>query len=149
MDYTDTTHPDYEDLKIALDLAEKLCSEMNEAVRSTESTEHLEWLQCHIQVTGLQENLVFNSLTNFMGPRKVLHFGRLTKVKGNKPLLGFLFNDFFMLVKPSSFFEQSMEPFGSGHFILYRVPFILDNLKVEKDDHSSKYYWGTRMEGRG
>ena len=141
-------------------------------MRSTENTEHLEWLQCHVQIVGIEENLVFNSQTNFMGQRKLLHHGKLTKVggacgqikewvelvgvdlngfsfgkavcvqfsstsspslppllppncphpqiRGNKPLLGFLFNDFLLLAKPSGFFEQNMEPFKSGHFLLYR-----------------------------
>ena len=53
---------------------------VNEAVRQKENTEQLEWLQTHVQFT-LDERLVFNSQTNFMGPRKLLHHGRLFKVR--------------------------------------------------------------------
>lgn len=152
----------------------------------------MEWLQCHVQIVGIEEDLVFNSQTNFMGQRKLLHHGKLTKVggllgdqrvggacrvdqtvggacgvnqrvggacgadhsshivvvvyfwesspgyyfllpplllppqvRGNKPLLGFLFNDFLLLAKPSGFFEHNMEPFKSGHFLLYRTVSVL------------------------
>ena len=82
LDYTNELHPDKEDLKVALELAEKLCKEVNEGVRSTENTEQMEWLQCHVQIVGIEEDLVFNSQTNFMGQRKLLHHGKLTKVGG-------------------------------------------------------------------
>ena len=42
----------------------------------------MEWLQCHVQIVGIEEDLVFNSQTNFMGQRKLLHHGKLTKVGG-------------------------------------------------------------------
>ena len=73
---------DYSDLQQALERAEKLCDQVNEAVRHKENTEKLEWLQTHIQFT-LDEKLVFNSATNFMGSRRLLHWGKLFKVRGS------------------------------------------------------------------
>lgn len=58
----------------------------------------MEWLQQYIQS---DLNLVFDSDTNKLGPRQLLHFGILTKAKNNKELLAFLFNDMLMLVQPS------------------------------------------------
>lgn len=45
----------------------------------------------------LFKQLIFNSLTNCLGPRKLLHSGKLYKTKSNKELHGFLFNDFLLL----------------------------------------------------
>jgi hypothetical protein len=53
---------------------------VNEGVREKENSDRLEWLQRCVQCEGLEEELVFNSLTNSLGPRKFLHFGVLYKV---------------------------------------------------------------------
>ena len=79
MDYTPSGDLDHEDLDKALHHAETLCSSVNEGVRQKENTEHLEWLQTHVHFT-LDENLIFNSHTNFLGSRKLLHWGKLFKV---------------------------------------------------------------------
>jgi len=55
-------------------------SQVNEGIREQENSERLEWLQRHVQINGLDERLVFNSLTNMVGPRKLVHFGLLRKV---------------------------------------------------------------------
>jgi hypothetical protein len=53
---------------------------VNEGVREKENSDRLEWLQRYLQCDGLEEELVFNSMTNTLGPRKFLHFGVLRKV---------------------------------------------------------------------
>ena len=40
---------DYEELRGALEEAQRLCQSVNEAVRSKENTEQLEWLQNNVQ----------------------------------------------------------------------------------------------------
>lgn len=55
----------------------------------------------------LSQQLVFNSVTNCLGPRKFLHSGKLYKAKSNKELYGFLFNDFLLLT-------QIIKPLGSS-----------------------------------
>lgn len=55
----------------------------------------------------LSQQLVFNSVTNCLGPRKFLHSGKLYKAKSNKELYGFLFNDFLLLT-------QITKPLGSS-----------------------------------
>lgn len=53
------------------------------------------------------QHLVFNSLTNCLGPRKLLHSGRLYKTKSSRELWAFLFNDFLLLT-------HSAKPFSSS-----------------------------------
>ena len=38
-------------MRVALEQAEQMCVHINDAVRSKENTEQLEWLQTHIQFT--------------------------------------------------------------------------------------------------
>lgn len=79
MDYTTPSDSDHADLKAALAAAKTLCDQVNDGVRQKENTEQLEWLQSHVTFI-LDENLVFNSQTNFMGSRKLLHWGKFFKV---------------------------------------------------------------------
>ncbi len=72
--------PDMEQLQQALKKAETLCEHVNDGVHQKDNTEKLEWLQSHVQFVNLDENIVFNSQTNFMGPRKLLHWGKFFKV---------------------------------------------------------------------
>ncbi|XP_019854027.1 PREDICTED: intersectin-1-like [Amphimedon queenslandica] len=69
-----------------------------------------------------------------MGSRKLLHWGKFTKVRGNKEMVGFLFNDFFLLVRPKSLFVTAaqLEPFTDNQFTMYREPFLLDQIQVKK-----------------
>lgn len=48
------------------------------------------------------------------------------QIRGSRDLVGFLFNDFFLLVKPKQFFSRAatpteLEPFGKNEFIMYRT----------------------------
>ena len=69
------------------------------------------------------QQLVFNSVTNCLGPRKFLHSGRLYKAKSNKELYGFLFNDFLLLTqvtKPLGA-SNSDKVFSTKSHLLYRM----------------------------
>ena len=134
LDYSPPGSEDYDQLMAALVEAELLCSKVNEAVRSKENTEQLEWLQSHVHLT-ITENLVFNSQTNCMGSRKLLHWGRLVKVRGGRNLGVYLFNDFLMFVTPRVLFAKTataaeLEPFGKNEFLIYRKPYLLDEITV-------------------
>lgn len=89
---------DYPYLEEALKVAEKFLNCVNENVRIKENQDRLDWLQ---QCVQNDLNLVFNSNTNKLGPRQLLHHSSLKKLKTNKELIGFLFNDFLLLVQPS------------------------------------------------
>uniref|UniRef100_A0A3P8WQR6 Intersectin-1 n=1 Tax=Cynoglossus semilaevis TaxID=244447 RepID=A0A3P8WQR6_CYNSE len=136
LENTPELHPDHSHLKAALEKAEELCSQVNEGVREKENSDRLEWIQAHVQCEGLSEQLVFNSVTNCLGPRKFLHSGKLFKAKSSKELYGFLFNDFLLLT-------QVTKPLGSSssdkvfsskthlQYRMYKMPIFLNEVLVK------------------
>uniref|UniRef100_A0A7N9ALQ3 Intersectin 1 (SH3 domain protein) n=1 Tax=Mastacembelus armatus TaxID=205130 RepID=A0A7N9ALQ3_9TELE len=136
LENTPESHPDNSHLKAALEKAEELCSQVNEGVREKENSDRLEWIQAHVQCEGLSEQLVFNSVTNCLGPRKFLHSGKLFKAKSSKELYGFLFNDFLLLT-------QVTKPLGSSgldkvfsskthlQYRMYKTPIFLNEVLVK------------------
>uniref|UniRef100_A0A5S6K9B3 Intersectin-1 n=1 Tax=Xenopus tropicalis TaxID=8364 RepID=A0A5S6K9B3_XENTR len=133
---TPENHPDHSHLKQALEKAEELCSQVNEGVREKENSDRLEWIQAHVQCEGLSEQLVFNSVTNCLGPRKFLHSGKLYKAKSNKELYGFLFNDFLLLtqiIKPlgSSGNDKVFSPKSNLQYKMYKTPIFLNEVLVK------------------
>uniref|UniRef100_A0A7N6AZ97 Intersectin-1 n=1 Tax=Anabas testudineus TaxID=64144 RepID=A0A7N6AZ97_ANATE len=84
----------------------------------------------------LLSQLVFNSVTNCLGPRKFLHSGKLFKAKSSKELYGFLFNDFLLLT-------QVTKPLGSSgsdkvfsskthlQYRMYKTPIFLNEVLVK------------------
>ncbi|KAI4547296.1 hypothetical protein MG293_003851 [Ovis ammon polii] len=137
LENTPEKHVDHSSLKQALERAEELCSQVNEGVREKENSDRLEWIQTHVQCDGLAEQLVFNSLTNCLGPRKLLHSGKLYKTKSNKELHGFLFNDFLLLtymVKQFAVSSASEKLFSSksnAQFKMYKTPIFLNEALVK------------------
>uniref|UniRef100_A0A8B9GHJ6 Intersectin 2 n=1 Tax=Amazona collaria TaxID=241587 RepID=A0A8B9GHJ6_9PSIT len=136
LENTPENHPDHSNLKLALERAEELCSQVNEGVREKENSDRLEWIQAHVQCEGLAEQPVFNSLTNCLGPRKLLHSGKLYKAKSSKELYGFLFNDFLLLtymVKQfvSSGSDKLFSPKSNSQFKMYKMPVFLNEVLVK------------------
>ncbi|XP_072116015.1 intersectin-1 isoform X2 [Mobula birostris] len=136
LENTPENHPDFSHLKQALEKAEELCSQVNEGVREKENSDRLEWIQTHVQCEGLSEQLVFNSVTNCLGPRKFLHSGKLYKAKSNKELYGFLFNDFLLLtqiIKPlgSSGTDKVFSPKSNLQYKMYKTPIFLNEVLVK------------------
>ncbi|ELK38261.1 Intersectin-1 [Myotis davidii] len=84
----------------------------------------------------IKNQLVFNSVTNCLGPRKFLHSGKLYKAKSNKELYGFLFNDFLLLtqiVKPlgSSGTDKVFSPKSNLQYKMYKTPIFLNEVLVK------------------
>ncbi|XP_066122690.1 intersectin-2 isoform X4 [Saccopteryx bilineata] len=137
LENTPENHVDHSSLKLALERAEELCSQVNEGVREKENSDRLEWIQAHVQCEGLAEQLIFNSLTNCLGPRKLLHSGKLYKAKSNKELQGLLFNDFLLLthmVKQFAVSSGSEKLFSSksnAQFRMYKMPIFLNEVLVK------------------
>ncbi|XP_019392851.1 PREDICTED: intersectin-2 isoform X1 [Crocodylus porosus] len=136
LENTPENHPDHSNLKLALERAEELCSQVNEGVREKENSDRLEWIQSHVQCEGLAEQPIFNSLTNCLGPRKLLHSGKLYKAKSSKELYGFLFNDFLLLtymVKQfvSSGSDKLFSPKSNSQFKMYKMPVFLNEVLVK------------------
>ncbi|XP_073349474.1 intersectin-2a isoform X2 [Pagrus major] len=136
LENTPDGHADRNPLREALERAEELCSQVNEGVREKENSDRLEWIQSHVQCEGPIEHLVFNSLTNCLGPRKLLHSGRLYKTKSSRELWAFLFNDFLLLT-------HSAKPFSSSgpdklfslktsiQLKMYKTPLFLNEVLVK------------------
>jgi hypothetical protein len=55
LENTPQSHVDHSSLKLALERAEELCSQVNEGVREKENSDRLEWIQAHVQCEGLAE----------------------------------------------------------------------------------------------
>ncbi|KAF7662105.1 hypothetical protein LDENG_00246270 [Lucifuga dentata] len=135
-------HVDRGSLKEALERAEELCQQVNEGVREKENSDRLEWIQNHVQCEGITENLVFNSLTNCLGPRKLLHSGKMFKVKSNKELWAFLFNDFLLLTYASKQFsscgpDKLFSNKNNTQLKIYKPPVFLNEVLVKLPDPSS------------
>uniref|UniRef100_H3DK01 Osteoclast-stimulating factor 1 n=1 Tax=Tetraodon nigroviridis TaxID=99883 RepID=H3DK01_TETNG len=135
-------HADRLPLKEALERAEELCQQVNEGVREKENSDRLEWLQTHVLCEGTAENLAFNSLTNCLGPRKLLHSGKMYKAKSNKELWAFLFNDFLLLTHTAKQFTSSGldKLFSNKNNVqlkMYKPPVLLNEVLVKLPDPSS------------
>ncbi|XP_055088215.1 intersectin-2-like isoform X3 [Periophthalmus magnuspinnatus] len=136
LEHTPESHADRGPLRHALDRAEELCSQVNEGVREKENSDRLEWIQSHVQCEGPIEHLVFNSLTNCLGPRKLLHSGRLYKTKSSRELWAFLFNDFLLLTHSAKPFSSSgqdklFSPKTSIQLKMYKTPLFLNEVLVK------------------
>ncbi|XP_069742821.1 intersectin-2-like isoform X2 [Narcine bancroftii] len=137
LENTPEAHADHSHLKLALERAEELCSQVNEGVREKENSDRLEWIQSHVQCDGLAEHITFNSITNCLGPRKLLHSGKVYKAKSNKELYGFLFNDFLLLtyIAKQSFISSGSEKLFSSkcnsQFKMYKTPIFLNEVLVK------------------
>uniref|UniRef100_H3C3D0 Intersectin 2a n=1 Tax=Tetraodon nigroviridis TaxID=99883 RepID=H3C3D0_TETNG len=136
LEHTPDGHADRGPLREALERAEELCSQVNEGVREKENSDRLEWIQTHVQCEGPIEHLVFNSLTNCLGPRKLLHSGRLYKTKSSRELWAFLFSDFLLLTHSAKQFSSS----GSDKLFslksnvqlkMYKTPLFLNEVLVK------------------
>lgn len=55
LENTPESHVDHSSLKLSLERAEELCSQVNEGVREKENSDRLEWIQAHVQCEGLAE----------------------------------------------------------------------------------------------
>ena len=135
---TPLDHADYQQCLDAFNEAEKLCDSINKSCQLTENKERCDWIQSHIKCYGIEQRIFFNSLTKFNGMRSLVFYGRLVFDTTNKPLLGLLFNDFFILAKnlnkqkriekyPNLF---SCKDALNSKYKMYKKPFMLDDLEV-------------------
>jgi len=139
---TPIEHPDHPFLEAALAKASEICQQVNEGVRERDNSDKLEWIQAHVHADGLSEKIVFNSVTNIMGPRKYLYSGTLHKAKSMKELVGFLFNDFMLLTQPQRAIGSMASVFSFDikaniNFKMYRKPLFLNNIIVKQPEVNS------------
>lgn len=144
--YTPEGHPDNFNTQEALTASETLCAQVNEAVSQRDNTDKLEWMQRQVICEGLHERLVFNSLTNTLGPRKLLHTGVLHKAKSKRELVAFLLSDFLLLTTPNKSVSSCTtlaaleRALISNSCTMYRKPMFLTELRVEADKDSEVCY---------
>lgn len=137
---TMANHVDYNDCFESLKRAKQLCVEMNEICRETDNIDKLFWLQKNILMSRKHSlcPIDFNSETQFLGPRTLIRYGVLEKHSSSKVLIGFLFNDFFMLVfsdKKSLKLNNVLDFFQdkdalSAKYRLQMRPLLLDTIKI-------------------
>lgn len=72
LENTPQSHVDHSSLKLALERAEELCSQVNEGVREKENSDRLEWIQAHVQCEGLAEVRLWAKLGTRAGSPSIL-----------------------------------------------------------------------------
>uniref|UniRef100_A0A8C4VR45 Intersectin 2 n=1 Tax=Gopherus evgoodei TaxID=1825980 RepID=A0A8C4VR45_9SAUR len=85
LENTPENHPDHNNLKLALERAEELCSQVNEGVREKENSDRLEWIQSHVQCEGLAEPIFLNEVlvklpTDPSSDEPVFHISHIDRV---------------------------------------------------------------------
>ncbi|XP_052810180.1 intersectin-1-like isoform X1 [Mya arenaria] len=135
MQHTPVGHPDHSHLLEALEKCQELCSQVNEGVREKENSDRLEWIQQRVHCDGLPEKITFNSVTNCLGPRKLLHTGVVCKTKSGKELAAFLFNDFLLLTtsnRPLNSATHSLfDLTGHVQYKMYKTPIFLNEVMIK------------------
>jgi hypothetical protein len=133
-EYTSEDHVDYEEIRNSLNVAETLCSRVNEGRRLYENRERLDWMQSHITLSE-EVDIRFNSETKLTIHRELVHMGSLTKVNSGKELMAFLCNDIFLLTTASRDIGKVSNLFASEKamnttFKLYKRPYFLDEIEI-------------------
>ncbi|ORZ06331.1 hypothetical protein BCR41DRAFT_168920 [Lobosporangium transversale] len=100
---TDEDHIDHLLLMEALMSAEKFLDRINEAIRSGETKERLEDIQCKMTNVEMSAGLTLTSDTKYLGPRVILHEGQLRKAKSGRKLYAYLCNDLLLLFIPGRY----------------------------------------------
>ncbi|KDR82039.1 hypothetical protein GALMADRAFT_240494 [Galerina marginata CBS 339.88] len=114
---------EFEGIRTARDMAEKLLDHINETIREQEGHETLKKISQNLWIG--QGRLDLTAPTRFMGQRRLIKQGVLMKAKSGKKLHAFLCSDILVLV------DESMTN-------LYRMPIPLAHAQVKdagsKDD---------------
>ncbi|KAI3657907.1 hypothetical protein MP638_003544 [Amoeboaphelidium occidentale] len=101
MKYTPKCHPDYENIRLALENVEMIASFVNEQIRQFENA--LQILQLQSRLVGYEDS---NGEAILLRPgRKLIKFGKLTRIgpKEHQIVSVFLFNDLLIVARPSKF----------------------------------------------
>jgi hypothetical protein len=98
--YTEEESEDCAALGRALEVAERILSGVNEAVRSQQDYEKLLKLSDSLVFPGVKDaRLDLVAPTRNLGPRKILKEGKLAKAKSGRKLTGYLFNDLLLFTE--------------------------------------------------
>ncbi|XP_054165582.1 intersectin-1-like isoform X2 [Oppia nitens] len=135
LEHTPTNHIDFINCEKALTLSQDLCKRVNEGCRNTEDSQRLDWIQKQIKIDGLDQQIEFNSETNCLGRRQLLHAGTLVKANSGRELIAFLFNDFLLLTISLKELPKVTNVFASDKALsstyrIYKEPILLNNLTI-------------------
>jgi len=108
---------DHKQIQQALDMAEKVLSHINETIREQEGRERLRVISNDLWIG--QGRLDLTEPTRYMGQRRLLKEGILTKSKSGRRLLAFLCNDILVLT------DEAAKS-------LYRLPIPLLDCQVKE-----------------
>ncbi|KRZ52366.1 Intersectin-1 [Trichinella nativa] len=144
---TSPAQADYDHLEQAVSALKQLCVKVNRLASEAENVHMLHWCQNHVRCDNTVPKLVFNGLTNRLGPRQFLHAGPLQKAKSGRLLVAFLFNDMLLLSTPD---EPIIDPMAFKlsqnselTFTLYKQPILLADISLQmsqdcnQHDHSN------------
>ncbi|MBW0492521.1 hypothetical protein O181_032236 [Austropuccinia psidii MF-1] len=139
--YTDENSLDHKQLCAALKTAQSVLTDTNEAIRNQERDSVLTTLSEQLTIPGSDAKLNLVTMTRLVGPRRLIREGSVTKSISRKTLNAYLFNDFFLLTKPSrpasSGFLEHNSTKRRRQQVMYRAPMALEDcqFRVSKDDH--------------
>lgn len=119
--YTDDSD-DTINVQKALDSAEFVVSNVNDAVRQSEDTERLRALSDDLWIGG-EGRLDLTAPTAFQGPRRLLKQGTVTKAKSGRRLEMLLCSDIIVLIETHA---------TSGGHSLYRMPIPLHEASAKE-----------------
>ncbi|KAF9984357.1 actin organization and endocytosis protein [Modicella reniformis] len=162
LEYTDNDHIDHLLLSEALLSAEGFLDRINETIRSSESMQRLEDIQCKMPASDISEGLMLTSETKYLGQRQLLYEGQLRKAKSGRKLHVYLCNDlllFFIPGKPHGPLTRTASHPSLGHsasvgssqshssewaapgsnnnshgWTLYQAPVPLERVKVQAEE---------------
>ncbi|WWC87443.1 uncharacterized protein L201_002332 [Kwoniella dendrophila CBS 6074] len=122
LDPTDELNQDFLRVENALRMVERIVGQINESVRDAESEERLKSLSETLWIGG-EGRLDLTAPTAFLGPRKLLKEGKISKSKSGRKLSMVLCNDIIVLLDGTD---------------LYRMPISLHEVQIRqgRDDTS-------------
>ncbi|KNE91032.1 hypothetical protein PSTG_15540 [Puccinia striiformis f. sp. tritici PST-78] len=97
--FTEEESQDYVRLNHALQKVQQVLVATNEAIREQEHEIALATLSEQLMIPGSDAKLNLATMTRFVGPRRLIREGVLTKPRSRKTFRAYLFNDFFLLAK--------------------------------------------------
>jgi hypothetical protein len=135
--YTDKNHPDQADLIQALNLAELLLKNINQAAKKVENSLKVSILAESIDLSplsGSASGLDLAGMTKRQGRRELLFQSELKKAKSGRKLAAFLFNDLILLCEPTGSSKIKYTPYRQV-CLSFRINSLLNILatSVERD----------------
>ena len=147
--WTPASHPDRDNCAQAFHEAKSFCKQIDDHLESHQWApfEQLAWIQTHLLITDHQHLIDFNSETQFLGPRVLMHSGFLLVKETNQILAIFLFNDIMIVAVPkrSSLHEHlSYNNNNTNQHPRYLSPIDIEMVQHSASPPSSSFFGCTK-----